>query len=98
MEKYHHPYDGNRTASDTLQDITKEVILSFVLRSGLCLGLVLLAAFGLGGCTTKNNATVSGGAGPAAISQTGPGTGTWNRTPQGGSDEKSNSTPTKPTD
>jgi hypothetical protein len=81
-----------------LESYQSQLILAFVLRVLLCLGLVLLAAFSLGGCTTKQHATVTGGAAPSTITQTGPATGTWNRIPQGGDDEKSNSAPTKPAD
>lgn len=91
---------GRSRITDALESYQTELVIAFLLRALLSLGLMLLAAFTFAGCTTKQHATVTGGAAPSTITQTGPATGTWNRIPpiDGGSDEKSNSSPTKPPD
>lgn len=71
----------------------------YLFRYSVAVLVISSIGFAVAGCGfTRNNTTVSGGANPTAITQRGSDLGTWNRTPQGGTDEKSNNTPPKPAD
>lgn len=73
---------------------------------GICVAMrillytgVIASALALANCGyTRSNTTVSGSAAPGSIVNQGSTLGTWNRTPQGGIDEKSNRAPTEPSD
>lgn len=70
----------------------------FLFRYTTAFIMFALIGFMVAGCGyTRNSTTLASGATTSGINQKGSDIGTWNRKPQGGSDEKSNSTPTEPT-
>lgn len=70
----------------------------FLFRYTLTVIVVSFIGYAVAGCGyTRNSTTLASGATTSGINQKGSDIGTWNRKPQGGSDEKSNSTPTEPT-
>lgn len=72
--------------------------VGWLLRLCLVLGLVA-SALAFASCATKGvQGTVNGTVVDPSISVGRSAAGTWNPIPQGGSDEKSNSAPSRPTD
>lgn len=70
-------------------------LYDYVMHASIAILLVLVLAFGAG--CVRNSAQVTGTSGEeSAKKPIGSERGTWNRTPQGGSDEKSNSAPIEP--
>lgn len=82
----------SRDRKESRMDI-ELLLIDFILKASVGILLVLVIALVLGGCV-RNSAHVNEQTGkPQNTSEVGSSRGTWNQTPQGGSDEKSNSAP-----
>jgi hypothetical protein len=74
-----------------------DLYLAFIIRTALCLGIVILVAMSLGGCSrTANGPPPVEIAAIPEIAPEGSATGSWNSQPQGGNYEKSNRAPCGP--
>lgn len=68
----------------------------WLVTTSLIVSIAILAVL-LGGCNLQT-LSINGEVTPQAITLRGSALGTWNQTPHGGSDEKSNSAPSSPTE
>lgn len=90
------PHDLSPSSrSIPMEDYNRWIFVGWILR--LCIVLSLFAvALSLGACATKGvQATASGSVVDPSISTGRSAAGTWNPLPQGGTDEKSNRTPSQ---
>lgn len=79
-----------------MEDYNRWVYVGWLLRVAMSLALVALA-ISVSACATKGvQATVNGSVQDPSISTDRSATGTWNQLPQGGTDEKSNRSPSGP--
>lgn len=79
-----------------MEDYNRWVYVGWLLRVAMSLALVALA-ISVSACAAKGvQATINGSVQDPSISTDRSATGTWNQLPQGGTDEKSNRSPSGP--